>query len=684
MDRQYRLSETSIPEEAKQDQAFPGDDPQRWSRSVSLVCELPVLSIGNQPGFGKMRTAETFDRLRFGLFEADLRSGELSKSGRRVRLQEQPFQLLTVLLRRAGELVTRQELQEVLWPQTTVDYDHGLNKAVSKIRDALGDSADSPRFVETVASRGYRFLANVTVVDEQSHAAPVVADPIPPPSGTEDPPAPVRNRLGRYALGLTVAALIAGGLAWLAHATRPALPTVRAIAVLPLTNIAKDASQDFFADGMTDELITQLGRISAIRVISRSSAMAYKDTRKPLATIARELHVDAVVEGSVLREGDRVRISAQLIQAPDDAQVWAESYEGDLRDTLTLQSKVAQAIARQIKATVNRQEQAALEKTRVVNPQAYENYLKGRYFWNKRTGEDLKKAIGYFRRAVEIDPGYAEAYSGLADTYTLSGDWEYGVLSTGEAFSKATAAATHALQIDNGLGEAHTSLAFALDLYGWDWDIARSEYQLAIELNPGYATAHHWYAWHLMLMGQTQEGIAELNRAQTLDPLSLIIGADIADALCIAHAFDEAVRQSRQTLELDPRFAVGHYELGQALVQTHDFDQAIAEFQQAIEISGHSAVFDSNLAYAYAVSGRKPEANKIAEDLVSQHDRNPFSEASIALIYVGLGDSDTALSWLNKAYDQRFNPSILLRPAFDPLRSDARFKDLLHRIGLPA
>jgi TolB-like protein/DNA-binding winged helix-turn-helix (wHTH) protein/Flp pilus assembly protein TadD len=684
MDRQYRLTETSIPGEAKQDQAFPGEDPQRWSPPVSLVCELPGLSTGEASGSGRTRAAPAAPRLRFGLFEADLGSGELTKNGRRVRLQEQPFQLLAVLLEHPGQLVTRQQLQEVLWPQTTVDYDHGLNKAVSKIRDALGDSADSPRFVETVASRGYRFLADVTVVNEQGHAAPVAADPIAPASSTDVSPTPARNRLGGYALGFAAAVVIAGGLAWFARPARPALPTVRAIAVLPLTNIAKDASQDFFADGMTDELITQLGRISAIRVISRSSAMAYKDTSKPLAEIARELHVDAVVEGSVLREGDRVRISAQLIQAPDDAQVWAESYEGDLRDTLTLQSKVAQAIARQIKATVNRQEQAALEKTRVVNPQAYENYLKGRYFWNKRTGDDLKKAIGYFRKAVEIDPGYAEAYSGLADTYTLSGDWEYGVLSTGEAFSKATAAASHALQLDNGLGEAHTSLAFALDLYGWDWDIARSEYQLAIDLNPGYATAHHWYAWHLMLMGRTEQAIAELTRAQALDPLSLIIGADIADAFCIAHAFDEAIRQSRKTLELDPRFAVGHYELGQALVQTHDFDQAIAEFEKAIEISGHSAVFDSNLAYAYAVSGRKPDAIGIARDLESQHDRNPFSEASIALIYVGLGDFDAALKWLDKAYDQRFNPSILLRPAFDPLRSDARFKELLHRIGLPA
>jgi Flp pilus assembly protein TadD len=266
----------------------------------------------------------------------------------------------------------------------------------------------------------------------------------------------------------------------------------------------------------------------------------------------------------------------------------------------------------------------------------------------------------------------------------LSGDWEYGVLSPNEAFSKATVSATRALELDGSLGQAHTSLAFALDLYGWDWDIARSEYKAALELSPGYATAHHWYAWHLILMGQNQEGIAELNRAQALDPLSLIIGADIADALCIAHAFDEAVQQASKTLELDPHFAVGHYELGQALVQTRKIDEAIAEFLKAIEISGHSAVFDSNLAYAYAISGRRDEAIKIAGELEARHALNPVAAANIALIHVGLGDQDTALSWLNKAYDARFNPSILLRPAFDPLRSNPKFRDLLHRIGLPA
>ncbi|MHB8270581.1 winged helix-turn-helix domain-containing tetratricopeptide repeat protein [Bradyrhizobium sp.] len=634
------------------------------------------------------QAVQPFRRFRFGVFEADLRTGELTKLGKRVRLQEQPFQLLAMLLEKPGELVIREELRERLWPKTIVDFDHGLNKAISKIRDALGDSAENPRFIETVASRGYRFLADVAVVQgEQPGTADDLARHQAP-----DPPRPIdagtsarwpAHGFGWRLSSVTVALLLAVFLSWFFYSWRHPLSTIHSLAVLPLENLSNDASQDYFADGMTDELITHLGQISAIRVISRTSAMTYKNAHKPLAEIARELNVDAVVEGSVLHSGERVRIVAQLIQLPADRQIWAESYEGDFRDTLALQSRVARSIVQQIQATLDRQEQVALAKSKTVNPAAYEAYLKGRYFWNKRTGDGLRTAIEYFNHAIETDPTYAEAYSGLADSYALSGDWEYGVLSPQDAFRKAKAAATKALALDDSLGEAHTSLAFALDLYGWDWQAAEAEYKLAIKLSPGYATAHLWYAWHLILMGRNSEGLIELRKAESLDPLSLIISADMADALTIAHLFDEAVQQSNKTLQMDPNFAIGHYELGQAFEQKHMHDEAVAEFQKAIEISGHSSAFDSNLANVYAVSGRKEEAIKIAKDLEAQHDQNPSAEANIALIYVGLGDPDQAMIWLNKAYEARFNPSILLRPAFDPLRSDARFAELLHRIGLP-
>jgi TolB-like protein/DNA-binding winged helix-turn-helix (wHTH) protein/Tfp pilus assembly protein PilF len=628
-------------------------------------------------------------RLRFGVFEADLRLGELTKHGKRLPLQEQPFRLLAMLLARPGQLVTREELRATIWPHTIVDFDHGLNKAVSKVRDALGDSAESPRFIETVARRGYRFLADVALVPDGSQqtatAHPAVgADagpPVRPEAGTSSPRSP---RVPRWMLfGVGVALVLAGAVSWILYTSKTSSsPTIRSLAVLPLKNLSGDASQDYFSDGMTEELITQLGQISALRVISSTSVMLYKGVDKPLADIGRELSVQAVVEGSVLRSGDRVRITAQLIRVPADEQMWAQSYEGELRDMLALQSKVAQDIAEQIRATLSRRQQAALRKPRTVSPDAYEDYLKGRYFWNKRTGDGLKKAIDYFSRAVEADPNYAEAYSGLADSYALAGDWLYEVLPPQEAFRQARAAATRALALDDTLGAAHTSLAFALDLYAWDWAAAEKEYKRAIELSPGYATAHHWYAWHLLVMGRDSEGIFEMRRAESLDPLSLIISADLAEALCIAHLYDESVRQSKRTLDLDPNFAVAHYQLGQAFAQKHLYDEAIAEFQRAIELSGHSGAFDSNLAYVYALSGRKVEAEKILEALQAGPGKNPSIDANIALVYVGLGDHDQAMNWLNKAYEARFNPSILLRPAFDPLRSDVRFKDLWRRVGL--
>jgi TolB-like protein/DNA-binding winged helix-turn-helix (wHTH) protein/Flp pilus assembly protein TadD len=631
-------------------------------------------------------------RLRFGVFEVDLRTGELTKRGLRLRLQAQPFQVLAILLERPGELVTRDELRGRIWGHTVVDFDHGVNKAINKIREALGDSADDARFVETVGRRGYRFVANVTPVLTTPEAEPEVAaaSVVRPAQSTPDDAADAgaapknpRHRLAWIGAAL-VSTLAVAASSWIVYSQIHSASKIRSLAVLPLASLSNDPSQDYFADGMTDELITDLGQISALRVISRTSAMTYKGVSKPLPQIARELDVEAIVEGSVLRAGDRVRITAQLIQVPDERHIWAKSYEGDLRDTLVLQNRVAREIADQVRATLNRREEAALENSRAVNPGCYEAYLKGRYFWNKRTGEGLKKAIDYFNESIQADPGYAKGYSGLADSYALLGDWEYGVLSPQEAFSKAKAAAIKALALDDNLAEAHTSLAFTLDLYDWDWKGAEKEYQRALALNPGYATAHHWYGWHLIVTGHNDEGIAELKEAKSLDPLSLIISADLADALSIAHRYDESVRQSRETIAIDPNFAVAHYQLGQALEQKGMHDAAIEEHKQAIALSGGNATFESNLAYSYAVSGRREEARQIAREMEARQAEQSPVEANIALIHVGLGDQGQAMIWLNKAYEARFNPSILLRPAFDPLRPDPRFQDLLRRVGLPS
>ncbi len=639
-----------------------------------------------------MQAKEPPKRLRFGVFEVDLRTGELTKRGLRLGLQDQPFQVLAILLERPGELVTREELSNRLWGRTVVDFDHGLNKAVNKIRRVLGDSAENPRFVETVARRGYRFLADVTVIDAsppetERDAVPgdLVEPTVPGPvaaadAGTSSKPPSRIVTWRRVGLGLALALAAASSRTlYVQNST----PKILSLAVLPLASLSNDASQDYFADGMTEELIADLGQISTLRVISRTSAMTYKGVSKPLPQIARELSVDAVVEGTVLRSGERVRITAQLIQVPNERHLWAQSYEGDLRDALTLQNSIAREIAAQIRTTLSRQEVAALKSSGEVNPEAYEAYLKGRYFWNKRTGDGLKKAIDYFNYAIDKDPGYAKAYSGLADSYALLGDWEYGVLSPQEAFPKAKTAATRALILDDKLGEAHASLAFIQDLYEWDWKSAEKGYKRAISLTPSYATAHHWYAWHLLVMGRNDEGIAELIKAQSLDPLSLIISADLADALCIARRYDDSMQQSRKTIEMDPNFAVAHYQLGQALQQKHLHDEAIAEFRKAIELSGNNTTFDSNLAYSYAISGRPDDAVKIIKNLEDRQSQQSATDASIALIYVGLGDKAQAMVWLGKAYQARFNPSILLRPAFDPIRPDAGFQELLRRIGIP-
>jgi TolB-like protein/DNA-binding winged helix-turn-helix (wHTH) protein/Flp pilus assembly protein TadD len=631
-------------------------------------------------------------RLRFGVFEVDLRAGELRKHGLKIKIQEQPFQVLAMLVDHAGEVVTREELQEKLWPADTfVDFDHGLNKAINKIREALSDSSESPRFVETIARRGYRFIVEVKVADAAPVRSPKLATQPHPAARAGD----LRNLAGQLSIlrhlwppptwAVTVFALLVlmGTLAtWKLHPWNRPSPIIRSLAVLPLESLSSDASQDYFADGMTDELISDLGQISALRVISRTSVMTYKHARKPLPQIARELNVDAVVEGTVLRSGDQVRITAQLIEASTDKHLWSQSYEGELRQTLALQNKVARAIADQIRINLNPQEQAALKKAKVINPEAYESYLKGRYFWNKRTADGLKVALAYFSQSINEDPKYAQAYSGLADTYALLADWEYGVMTPKEALPKAKAAAIKALELDGALGEAHNSLAFCLDVFDWDLDSAGKEFRRAIELNPGYATAHHWYASHLMLLGRYDEAIAEMRKAESLDPLSLIIDADLAETLVIAHSYDESIRQSRKAIEMDPNFALAHNQLGQAYLQERIHDVAIAELQKAVQLSGGSPTCMANLARAFVASGKRGEGVKLLNDLKKRSNPSHSHASEIAVIYVALGDTDQAMNWLEKGYEERFNPSVLLRPGFDPLRSDPRFEDLLRRIGL--
>ena len=632
--------------------------------------------------------------VRFGTYEVSLQSGEVRKAGLRIRVQQQPIKLLEVLLEHPGEVVTREELRSRVWPNESFgDFDQALSIAIGKLRSALGDSAENPRFIETLPKRGYRFIADVSVLDADARPkmpASMAGDLLATEPGhtLQGAGLAVARKRRVWITGRVIGALafvlsLSILFVWLLRSRGRAPAGIRSIAVLPLENLSGDVSQNYFADGMTDELITDLAQISALRVISRTSVMIYKGARKPLPQIARELNVDAVVEGTVLRSGDQVRITAQLIEASTDKHLWSQSYEGELRDTLALQSRVASAIADQIRINLTPREQAALRNVKVVNPEAYESYLKGRYFWNKRTADGLKAALAYFKQATEEDPKYAKAYSGLADAYALLGDWQYAVMPPKEAFPKAKAAAIKALELDSSLSEAHNSLAFVLDGFDWDLDAGGKEFQRAIELNPGYATAHHWYAWHLTLLGRFDEAITEMRKAESLDPLSLIINADLAELLVIAHHYDESIALSRKTIEMDPNFALAHNQLAQAYLQKHMYSEAVAELQKAVQLSGDSPTCLANLARAYVASGKRIEAVKLLNDLKRRTSTGSSNASEIAMMYASLGDTDQAMNWLEKGFEERFNPGVLLRPGFDPLRSDPRFQQLVHRIGLP-
>jgi len=459
-----------------------------------------------------------------------------------------------------------------------------------------------------------------------------------------------------------------------------ASPKIESLAVLPLENLSRDPQQEYFADGMTEALITNLGKISALRVISRTSTMRYKGTKKPVHEIAGELNVDAILEGTVVRAGEHVRVSANLIQASPERHLWAASYERDLRDILALQSEVAQAIAREVRTKVTPQEQVRLTSARPLNPEAYELYLRGRYSWHKRTEDGLKEGIQYFWQATEKDPTYAPAYAGLADCYSLLS--MYTDLPPKESFPKAKAAAVRALEIDDTLAEAHTSLAVVKEMYEWDWGGAEREFKQAIELNPNYPTAHHWYAFFLAALGRHGQAIEEMKRGLGIDPFYLH-GA-MAFIYYMSRQYDLALEHYRRHLQIHPDRVPALLFLGQAYEQRGMYREAIAEFQKAVKLSAARTQALAALGHAYAVSGRKSEAVRILKDLTGKSKRTYVSSYHVAAIPTALGDKDQAFEWLEKAYQERSLWLVYLKvdPVLDPLRSDPRFADLLRRIGL--
>ena len=622
----------------------------------------------------------------FGAYEFNPYSRELRREGMRVRLEGQPLAILEVLLERPGELVTREELQKRLWPEDTfVDFEHSLNAAVKRLRAGLNDSADQPRYIETLARRGYRFVAPVggSVAERESEKAVVV-----PP----EPQAQAAVGSGRRLLWLVVvAAVCVLGLAgwgwrlWRNRQATPALPPVRSLAVLPLQNLSGDPTQEYLADGMTEELIGRLANIHGLRVISRTSAMHFKNTQLSVPEIAKTLGVDAIVEGSVIREGNQVRVHAQLIRGTSDEHIWAGEYQREFGSLLALQDEVARSIAERIEVSLTPEERQTLASTHPVDPEAHEDYLKGRYYFNQRTRDAMNKSIGFFQQAIAKDPKYALAYCGLADAYALLGF--RGGFPSKDALSRAKAAALKAIELDDTLAEPHASLAFIAETHEWDWATAEREYKRALELNPGDARAHHWYAGYLMYVGRFEEGIAEAKRARDLDPLSLPVNNALAGRLLVAGRVDEALAQLRQTLEMDPHFAPAHQTLGWAYLNMGKNHEAIQEFQQALQLSGtDDKDMMLDLGFAYATVGNREEARRILAKLKKLREQGLLPSGSIGILYGALGELDEAFAWLEKAYEERDPELTYLKVPgrrFAPLRHDARFQQMVHRMGLP-
>ena len=611
--------------------------------------------------------------IRFGLFEFDPGSGELRKQGLKVRLQGQPVEILSMLLARPGELVTREELQKRLWPEDTfVDFDPSLNAAMKRLRSALGDSAETPRFIETLARRGYRFVAPV-------NAQP--ATPVETPVALAHPrPALLRHRLFLQ-LALVAIPVVALGLALFSRKAVDRVERIDSLLVLPLKNLSGDPEEDYFADGMTDALNAQLAGVSALRVISQTSSLVYRGTHKPLSQIARELHVNGIVEGSVLRSGDRVRINVQLVQPATEKRIWGQTYEHDVQDVLALQNEVTRAIVNEIQARLTPREKQRLAKVHASHPDAHVAYAKGRFFWNKRTDEGLQSAVDHFKQAIEKDSAYALAYVGLADSW-VSRAW-YAYLPPQEAFPRARKAIGKALELDPDVAEAHTTLAFIQLYYEWDWAAADREFLRAIELNPNYANAHHWYGEYLSLVGRHNLAIREAERARELDPLSSIINTWVGSRYFFARRYDTAVEQYRNVAELDPGFVPVHLALGQAYVQKQMFPEAIRELEKAVDLSGGSPVYLAALAHAYGVTGRKQDASRVIDQLQNLAGRRHVASYDMALAWLGLGDYDRTLASLERSVEDR-SPRLLflsVEPKFDPLRSNARFQALVRRVG---
>jgi TolB-like protein/DNA-binding winged helix-turn-helix (wHTH) protein len=665
-----------------------------------LSCERQSLSpLNSGPLLMNSFSKNSPTMLRFGPFELRPQARELYKHGIKVRLRPQPFKVLHFLLDRAGTAVTREELHQELWPSDTfVDFQHGLNTTVKELRGALGDSATEPRYIETLPRLGYRIIVSVEV-EPLPTGGTAVASYSPPtpseyPAGGKNPEEsfPPLARSRRWALFLPVAVLLlaVSGFWFQSYRSRlrPLLPEGRVmLAILPFANLTGDESQEYFSDGLTEEMIAQLGRLDPehLGVIARTSVMHYKNSPEQISQIGRELGVQYVLEGSVRRDADKVRITAQLIQVKDQSHLWSRQYDRELRHLLTLQGEIAQEISGEIQPALGQPVKSSSSARLSAPPapknyEAYDLYLKGRYYWNKRTGPGFEQAIQCFHQAIAKDPTYARAYAGLADSYALIS--AYYLASPSEAIPKARAAALKALELDKDLADAHVSLALIAQNYDWDWQTSEKEFRRAIALDPNYATAHHWYAEHLAFLGRFNEAFPEMQLARELDPLSLIMRADNAVLLYYARQYDRAIQQFRTVSDLDPNFPRAHM-ICYAYVQQARFADALADIEVWRRIEpGYWA--DADEVYVYGRQGKPDQARRAFDNFQRSSRGQPIDPFVSAGPYLGLGDTDQVLAALEKSVTAHSPGLTALKvdPIFDPLRKAPRFQSLLNRVGL--
>jgi TolB-like protein/DNA-binding winged helix-turn-helix (wHTH) protein/Tfp pilus assembly protein PilF len=630
----------------------------------------------------------------FGSFQLNPAERLLLRQGVAVRLPPKAFDALVLMVENRGRLLEKDELLGKVWPDTFVE-ESNLTQHISILRKALQDGDNNGcQYIETVPRHGYRFSAEVREIRETAPESQISSDSSlwrTPQVGkaSEGVGAGVEYEPFSLAVvglvGIFVVALI--GIVVVREKPRStAREPIKSLAVLPLQNLSGDPAQQYFADGMTEALITDLAKIPGLKVISRTSVMQYKDSHERLPKIAQELRVDGIVEGSVLRSGDRVRITAQLVRAASDQHIWADSYERDLRDLVALQDDVSRSIATQVQKQIAPVAQQHVANSAAINPQAREDYLKGRYFWNQRSGAGYLKALDYFQAAMTLEPQYAQAYAGSADAYALLGSMPNSKVPRDFAMPKAKERALQALKLDDSLADAHASLAFVEMHYEWRFAEAEQEFKRAIDLDPNYSTAHHWYAYDLMAMGRTDEAVTEVDRARQTDPLSSIINTDVAEILYFAHRYDDALLQARTAIEMDANFAHAHRVLGRIYVEKHMFPEAIAEGKRSVALAPDSTWMLSELANAYALAGKKNEMEDCLRRIAKESPGGVLpDDMSIAEGRVALGEPDRALEMLEREFRRRAGGLILLKadPRFEQLKSDPRFQQLSQRIGLP-